>query len=204
MNAGVSLVQAYLGLNGYLTVAEFPVIQGQKGGGYEEVTDLDVLGVRFPHAVHVIPRGRPGPEDDLRLEADGALGPAGDAVDVIIGEVKEGKARLNDATRHCEVLYAALSRVGCVPPSLLDRVITDLQARGEARVGPDETAVASRIRLMAFGDGKSGKRNTYSVLSLEQVAAFVKGYLKRYHTVLHPADLSDPVLGLLHLLRKLS
>lgn len=204
MNAGVSLVQAYLGLNGYLTVAEFPVIQGRKGGVFQEVTDLDMLGVRFPDAAHVIPRGRPGPADDLRLEADRELGPATDAVDVLIGEVKEGKARLNDATRHRDVLYAALSRVGCVPPALLDRAIADLQGRGEARVGADEAVVPSRIRLMAFGDGRSGKRNGYTVVSLEHVARFVDDYLERYHHVLQPADLSDPVLALLHLRLKLS
>lgn len=203
MNAGVSLVRAYLGLNGYLTVSEFPVIRGRKGGGYLEVTDLDLLGVRFPDAGHVIPRGRPGPADDLHLEIDPKLDPVTEAVDVLIAEVKEGKARLNDATRQREVLYAALSRVGCVRPSQVEGAIADLQGRGEAYVGPGDGAVASRIRLVAFGDGTSGKRDGYTVVSLKHVARFVNHHLERYHDVLNPADLADPVLGLLHLLRKL-
>lgn len=204
MNAGVSLVQAYLSLNGYLTVAEFPVIQGRQGGGYLEVTDLDLLGVRFPDAGHVIPRGRPGSPDDLRLEVDAHLDPASGAVDVVIAEVKEGKARLNEATRRHEVLYAALARVGCVPPAHMEDAIADLRERGEAHVGSETGAVSSRIRLLAFGDGESGRRNGYTVVSLEHVARFVNRHLERYHDVLNPADLSDPVLGLLHLLRKLS
>lgn len=203
MNAGVSLVQAYLGLNGYLTVTEFPIIQGRKGGGYLEVTDLDLMAVRFPDARHVIPRGRHGPEDDLELDVDSTLAPATDAVDVIIAEVKEGKARLNEAARQREVLYAALRRIGSVPAARMEEAIADLKGRGEARVGPDGCAVPSRIRLVAFGDGPTGKRNGYTVVSLEHVASFVNRHLDRYHDVLNPADLADPVLGLLHLLRKL-
>lgn len=201
MNAGVSLVQSYLALNGYLTVTEFPVIHGRNGGGYEELTDLDVLAVRFPHARHIIPRGRPGPEDDLLLEADPTLAPIPDGVDVVIGEVKEGRARLNDSTRQHDVLYSALSRLGCVPDHAMERVISDLQARGEAMAGG---VVQTRIRLVAFGDGAGGRRDGYLVVPLEEVARFVNQFLERYHHVLHPADLSDQVLGLLHLLRKLS
>jgi hypothetical protein len=204
MNAGVALVQSYLNLNGYFTVTEFPVIRGQRGGGYEEVTDLDILAVRFPGAKQVIPRGRPGPQDDLSFDVDPALSPISDAVDVIIGEVKEGKARLNDATRRSDVLRAALSRVGCVPASSMDRVIDELQSRGEASVDAGSGVVACRIRVVAFGDGAGGQRDGYRVLPLEDVAAFVNDFLERYHDVLHPVDLSDQVLGLLHLLRKLS
>jgi len=204
MNAGVALVQSYLNLNGYFTVTEFPVVREQTGGGYAEITDLDVLAVRFPEARHVVPRGRPGPEDDLRLAVDPALALTPDAVDVIIGEVKEGKARLNDAMRRSDVLHAALCRVGCVPASRMDPVIRELQARGETRVAAATGASASRIRVLAFGDGSGGERNGYRVIPLEDVAAFVNDFLERYHEVLQPVDLSDQVLGLLHLLRKLS
>lgn len=203
MNAGVALVQSYLNLNGYLTVTEFPVIRGRPGGWFQEVTDVDVMAVRFPDAGQVVPRGEPGPADDLRLEADPLLAPATAAVDVLICEVKEGKARLNDATRTHEALYAALTRVGCVPPALMERTISHLQERGEARVDGDHATAPARIRLVAFGEGESGRRRRFTVVSLRQVARFVERHLDRYHRVLHPADLADPVLGILHLLRKL-
>jgi len=61
----------------------------------------------------------------------------------------------------------------------------------------------ARVRLVAFGDGAGGLRDGYLVVSLEEVAGLVNQFLERYHHVLHPADLSDHVLGLLHLLRKL-
>ena len=75
MNAGVALVRAYLRLNGYLTVDEFPVIRGRKDGVYQEITDVDVMAVRFPRAVHVIPRAGESPRHSLRLEADPELAP---------------------------------------------------------------------------------------------------------------------------------
>lgn len=203
MNAGVSLAQTYLHLNGYLTIAEQPVIRGLRGGHFSQVTDLDLIGVRFPGAGMIVTRGRPGPRDDLRLEPDPWLAPSPDSVDVIVAEVKEGKARLNDSARTHDVLYAALSLVGCIPETHMDDVISALQARGEARVAGSDHCVPSRIRLGAFGDGENGHRNGYHVFSLGHVARFVTGFLERYHAVLEPADLADPVLGLLHLLRKL-
>jgi hypothetical protein len=203
VNAGVALVRAYLQLNGYFTSTEFAVIAGRRDGRYEELTDLDLLAVRLPLAVHVIPRGRPGPEDDLRLGTDDRLEPDPEAVDVIVAEVKEGKARLNEAARSGQTLYAALSRVGCVPPERMEGVVHELGRKGEARLGRGNAPIPCRIRLIAFGEGDSGPRDGYSVVSLSHVAGFVEQHLERYHDVLRPADLSDPVIGLLHLLRKL-
>ena len=203
MNAGVALVRAYLRLNGYLTVDEFPVIRGGKGGLYQEITDVDLMGVRFPRAVHVVPGAQGSADGDLLLESDPTWSPWSDGVDVIIAEVKEGRPRLNEAMRTRDVLFAALSRIGCVPANSMDRVVADLGTRGEARIEESEGAPA-RIRLVAFGSGKSGRREGYTVMSLENVAAFVRTHLERYHEVLNPAELEDPVLGLLHLLRKIS
>ena len=129
------------------------------------------------------------------------LAPVPDGVDVVIGEVKEGSARLNDSTRQHDVLYAALSRLGCVPDDAMERVIEELRTRGQALAGG---VVPTRVRLVAFGDGVGGMKDGYLVVPLEDVARFVNHFLERYHHVLHPADLSDHVLGLLHLLRKLS
>jgi hypothetical protein len=204
MNAGVALVRAYLELNGYFIASELPVIAGKRGGRYEEITDLDALAVRMPLAAQVIPRGRPGPEDDVRIGPDPLLDPSDEAVDVLVAEVKEGRARMNDATRTPRALYAALSRVGCVPPERMDSVVGRLVGEGEVRLASGQGPVPCRIRLVAFGEGDTGDRDGYEVISLAHVAQFVQRHLERYHDVLHPADLRDPVLGLLHLLRKLS
>ena len=202
MNAGVALVQAYLHLNGYFTTVELPVIRGSGEGLFQEVTDVDVLGVRFPGAASVVPRGRPGPEDDLRFPTDERLDLPTDAMDVLIGEVKEGKARLNEALRTPDVLGTVLLRVGCCPPAHLGRVVEELRRRGNSRLTAAEAGIPCRVRLVAFGDGGGG--TGYSVIHLAHAARFVREYLTRYHHVLHPADIGDPVLGLLHLLEKLA
>lgn len=202
MNAGVDLVQAYLHLNGYFTITELPVIR-ESYQGYEEVTDLDVLAVRFPWASFTIPGGRPGPEDDLSLRVDHSFVPGGGMLDVVIGEVKEGKARVNDTLRTRDALLTALRRVGMAPEPQVEAAVDDLRRRGEVVFPGKGGAADRRVRIVAFGHGKPGKRSGYEVVSLAHVAGFVQDYLRRYHDVLKPSDLPEAALGILHLLNKL-
>lgn len=204
MNAGVSLVRAYLHLNGYMTATDIPVIRRGGPGEYRELTDIDVVGVRFPFAAHVVPIGEPGPEDDLRLPIDAELGIDATVTDVILAEVKEGKPSLNPMFRSEETLERGLARLGCVLPPETARVVADLQATGEARVGGPDAPVTARIRLMAFGQGRSGPREGYTVVSLRRAARFVARNLKDYHHVIRPARINDPFMGILHFLEKIS
>lgn len=50
MDTSVALVQSYLHVNGYFTVAEYPVQEAQRAGTPRTVTDVDVLAFRFPRA----------------------------------------------------------------------------------------------------------------------------------------------------------
>ena len=86
MNAGVALVRTYLQMNGYFTVAELPVIRKDSGGEYQEVTDIDILALRFPHAARIVSLGRPGPVDDLTFAIDEKLDIPEECMDLIIGE----------------------------------------------------------------------------------------------------------------------
>lgn len=204
MNAGVSLVRAYLNPNGYFTTTDVPVIRQGSKGAFRELTDIDVMGVRFPFAAHVVPMGEPGPEDDLRLPMDPELNVNTTMVDVIVAEVKEGKPQLNAQFRSADALERALARLGLVLPAETERVVGDLQATGQARVGGEGAPATARIRLMAFGDGQTGPRTGYSVVSLRRAAAFVSRQLKDYHHVIRPARINDPFMGILHFLEKIS
>lgn len=204
MNAGVRLVHSYLTLSGFFTLTELPVLRQIRKGAFDQVTDLDILGIRFARAEYVVPRGRPGPADDLRLDGDRLWTDDPADVDVIIAEVKEGKPRINDALRRPEALETALRRVGCIPDPQLEFSVEQLRRHGEVRLSRDETGgLDVRVQLVAFGDGPRGERAGYRVVSLQHVATFVQRHLERYHDVLQPADLGDTPLGLLHLLRKL-
>lgn len=203
MNAAVSLVRTYLKLNSFFTATELPVIKKGDDGQYFEVTDIDVLAMRFPRAGHIVAQGRPGPLDDLVFPPDPQLEIPTDAMDLIIGEVKAGKPRLNPHLRSEDTLYRALVRFGFCPPDRLDRAVEELKEEGEAWVRDGDVAVPTRIRLVAFGDGVTHEGDKYTVVPLKQVAAFVINHLKRYRDVFNPVRLTDPTLGLLHLLEKL-
>lgn len=202
MNAGVALIRAYLQVNGYFTLSQLPVIRRRKHDSYEQVTDIDVLALRFPRARHLVSEGRPGAADDLTFAHDPDLDVPEDAMDMIIGEVKEGRPDINPALRSRETLYTALVRSGCCPPRDLDRVVEDLRRGGEAHLEEPASGTSCRIRLVAFGDGAPGPRTGFTVVSLRHVARFLDRHLDRYHHILHPAELTDPVLGVLHLLKK--
>ena len=79
----------------------------------------------------------------------------------------------------------------------------ELQERGESWVRDGEVAVPSRVRIVAFGDGIEHEGDRDTVIPLKKVAAFVTEHLRRYRDVLHPVRITDPTLGLLHLLEKL-
>ena len=51
MDTAVALVQAYLRVNGYFTVAEYPVLDATGPGGPRTITDLDILAVRLHRGV---------------------------------------------------------------------------------------------------------------------------------------------------------
>ena len=50
MDTAVALVQAYLHVNGYFTVAEYPVLEAYRGEHARTVTDIDILAFRFAAA----------------------------------------------------------------------------------------------------------------------------------------------------------
>jgi hypothetical protein len=100
MDHAVALVEAYLRVNGYFTVSEYPVVEARHYDGFRTATDLDILAFRFPGAGGLAPSG-PGEqnEDNSNYAPDPALGCRPDCAEMLIGEVKEGKAELNEAAR---------------------------------------------------------------------------------------------------------
>ncbi len=116
MDHAVALVQAYLHINGYFTVTEYQVLEAMSEGGYKTATDIDLLALRLPHA------GGPRPitdEVDEGFEPDPVLETQDERPDLLIIEVKEGRAELNPGARSRDVLYAFLRRWGFCPEAHL-------------------------------------------------------------------------------------
>jgi len=199
MNPGVAVVKAYLRMNGYLVLDEVPIVLPDGLGGYRTHTDVDIVAVRFP-------RVRMGvPDADGRIAnpiaTDPTLDVPADAIDVIIGEVKEGRAQLNRAARSPQTLRIGLARVGVCDEQELERTADALAEQAAVRL--DDSTPIRQVRLVAFGSGTSRRTRSHYVVSLKDAWEFMRVLVEREHEVLLPAAIPDPIIGLLHLGNKL-
>jgi hypothetical protein len=196
MDHAVALVQAYLHVNGYLTVAEAPVLQALEGGGYKTATDIDLLALRLPHAGGATPIGTEPADPGFR--PDPVLATQDARPDLLIVEVKEGRAEMNPGLRQAGVLEAVLTRWGFCPADRAAKVARRLAREGEARVpsGP-------RIRILAFGSIVDPKRvRGIGAISLAHVISYLYNYIREHWEIVRHAQVRQPVLGLLALLEQ--
>lgn len=201
MDNAVALVQTYLRVNGYLTVTEYPIVEALPAGGFQTATDLDVLGFRFGHSctLHASPASD-GSGASCEIETDPALDVRTGTPDMIIGEVKEGRAVLNRAASNPGVLAAALTRFGCCEPSRAVEL-----AHGLVREGAAQTHSGHRVRLMAFGSlPPDVPSRRYQVVLLGSVVEYLRGYLRRHWSQLQASESKDPGLSFLMTLEKAS
>lgn len=197
MDNAVALVQTYLQVNGYFTVAEYPIIAGGRDGGYRAITDLDILAFRFPRAMRLVPRLHGHTDSKEREEPDQVLGLPADQADMLIGEVKEGRAEMNEAVTDPAVLEAALARFGCCPSMDTRRLTEKLLRKGET-VLPS----GHRLRMVAFGAHRDDAFRVYTRISMGHVVTFLQDYLRRHWEVLRHAQFKDPAFGFLATLEK--
>ena len=176
MDSAVAIVNAYLQLNGYFTVTEYPIIEAYAQGARTR-TDIDILAMRFP--------GAPPPDVLLNCPVHTA--------DMIIGEVKEGKAEFNERFWDPIVLRAALERFGCCPPEHARAAAEELMRRGHT-----QTHSGHAVRLIAFGTSPDRPHgHKYEVISLGHIYEFFAAYIRRNWDVIKVAELKDPALGFL-------
>jgi len=198
MDNAVGLVRAYLHLNGYFTVTEFPVVEALDGGGYRTATDLDVLAFRFARAASdPSTHGREGVSGDEPRFPDSELGVPVTASDMLIGEVKEGRADMNKAMHDPAVLAAALVRFGCCEAEQAPEIVGTTLSRGSAM-----TPGGHRIRMVMFGSSPTGTRSGVRVIALGHVVRFLESHIHRHWDLLHQVQSKDPAFGFLLTLEK--
>ena len=177
MDSAVALVETYLRVNGYFTVTEYPVIEAARHGGYRTMTDLDVLAVRFPGAGRVVPRESGSTQSAWTvLSPDPVLGAIADRTDMIIGEVKEGRAELNRAAQDPLVLQTVLIRFGCCSPEHAPGLVKKILRKGQVVTHSGHSA-----RLVAFGSTTTpGDGPPHTAISLGHVTNFLRDYIRQY------------------------
>jgi hypothetical protein len=197
MDHAVSLVQAYLQLNGYFTSAEFPVFSGAGRNGARAVTDIDILAFRFPSGLPTTAHNRAPQGLDMK-EVDPGLGVAADTVDMIIGEVKEGRVGINSGIRDPQVLRAVIDRLGNTAEE--DEIVVDeLLKTGNARL----PSSGYTVRLVAFGAFPPGSQvPPCRIISLGHVLQFLQAYVRKHWSMLRHLQFKDPAFGFLMTMEK--
>jgi hypothetical protein len=183
MDNAVALVRAYLQLNGYFTITEYPVVRRLSGGVMRTLTEIDVAAFHLP-----------GGEPDFA--ADPALRVPADKSDLIIGEVKEGRAVINEAANDPDVIAKVLRRFGRSTATEAQR-----NARALLSNGRTETSGGMQVRLVAFGSS-SDEASPYLKIMLSDVVAYVDRYISENWEVVRAAGSRDPVFGVMVLLAK--
>lgn len=202
MDNAVALVETYLRVNGYFTIAEYPVVEASLYGSYQTRTDIDIMAFRFPGAGRLVsgviePRGRQR-EGAYEFAPDPALASDGVHPDMLIGEVKEGRAELNPAARDPAVLQAALARFGCGSGEVAAQAVQALLNQGSTLLPSGH-----RARMAVFAsDTHEHLRGVALQISMGHILGFLEDYIREYWPVLRHAQFKDPTFGFLLTMEK--
>jgi hypothetical protein len=195
MDHAVALVQAYLQLNGYFTSAEYPIIAAAGRNGFRTLTDIDVLAFRFPAGLPSpqsarTPRRTPRSLDISDIDPGLGVPPA--SIDMVIGEVKEGRVGINSGARDPEILKTVIRRLGDSNIDS-DNVVADLLTHGSATLPSGFS-----VRLIAFGSFPPGAPvPPCRIISLGHVLEFLQRYVRKHWSVLRHLQFKDPAFGFL-------
>ncbi len=197
MDIAVNLVESYLRLTGYMTLSEFEVQRRDKKGRFKTVTDIDIMGIRFPGDIYL---GDPHREVDCDLLVidDPVLGLEPDTIDVIVGEVKQGRAELNPGIKDHAVLHSMLRRVEWVYADKLSAVIEGLQ-RDQVHHAAGRGGGSVRTRLVAFGRSKNSNVNT---IALGHIVTTMLEFFEEHEEAFRPVQFREPAPAFLRLLLK--
>lgn len=198
VDAASDLVEVFLRVNGYLTLSDWQIQGMNRRGQWDTITDVDIVGLRFPGDVYLADSHDPDVQSTLEVSGELLLLEP-DTVDVIVGEVKEGEAVFNPAMKRHETLHTVLHRVGWLysEPGL-DQAVDDLARQGTSHAtAPGGGKV--RTRLVAFGQTPELTENMIPIgMILEQAVSF----LAAHDDLLRSARFANPVAATLKLLHK--
>jgi hypothetical protein len=197
MDIAVNLVENYLRLTGYMTLSEFEVQRRGKDGRFKTVTDIDIMGIRFPGDIYIGDPRKPADYAMLLID-DPALELEDNTIDVIVGEVKQGQAEFNPGIKDHGVLHSMLRRVEWIYNDDISEVIDGLQRKGIHRAA-GKGGVLVRTRLVAFGRSHHSDVNT---VTLSHIVTTLLDFFEKHEDAFRPIQFREPATAFLSLLLK--
>lgn len=156
-------------INGCLTIENFVIHPETHEEGGSQITDADLLAVRFPYRAELGLSGEPM-EDHPVFQSNGKI-------DLIIAEIKSGLCRLNGPWIKCDrrsmqrVLYA----MGVFPKEEIDTVADSLYKSAYY------SNAQTQVRLFALGRQKNNNLPDAVVqLTWEEVLNFLHDRFRTY------------------------
>lgn len=194
MDTAIALVRSYLQTNGFFTVTEYPILESI-GPTTRNVTDVDVLALRFPGAGGF---DSDAPTGGLRIEPDPELDLSDGQVEFIIAEVKQGAAELNKAARDPAVVAAALRRFGAMKPDVQEGLVQELIEDGVAF-----HPAGIRLRQMVFATKPPTSRSySYRWMDIGHIAEWMTVQVEENWDRIKMVQSKDPALSFLLLFEK--
>ncbi|MGM0578849.1 MAG: hypothetical protein ACQEXJ_24210 [Myxococcota bacterium] len=174
MDSAVALVQAYLQVNGYFTVAEYPVLGPWRRDEPSSAMGRYVLGVRFPTTGRQADEaGRSRLATSTRRPDPVLLSASGEA-DWIVAEVYGTPGGFDRPSRDPRALQAVLTQYGCCTEDAAPDMVRALFGSGRAR-----TPGGRALRMVVFGSaGEEGPASCHAV-PMRHVMGFLHGHLHR-------------------------
>lgn len=202
MDVAVELVEAYLHANGYLTLTEYPIVEALEDGGFRAVTDIDIIALRLPGAGRIVPHEGQRAAEAMRVfEPDPALidESSDERPDLIIGEVKEGRAELNRGAREASTLITAMRRVAFIEPNEADRLAAALLRDGRVVTKGQHL----QIRLFVFGGSPAREPITNArVLLLRHCVRYLVRVERELAGAATAAEIKNPTMSLMSILSR--
>lgn len=200
MDVGTSLVQAYLHVNGYFTATEYPLVEAARDHAPRTLTDIDLLAVRLARPAFARTNHDDGKSHVVGphvTETDPALACPDSGADMIVAEIKQGRAQVNPGSRNRQVLAAALTRFGCCEAAEAPGLVKALLQHGRA-----QDSAGHAIRMVLFASRGERAPRGWHWVHLDHLFRFLEDFLLQQQRVLGSVDLRDPALAWLSLLRK--
>lgn len=117
---------------------------------------------------------------------------------MLVGEVKEGRARLNEGAANPAVLRHVLTRFGCCRAEDAPGQVEQLLSRGETLLPSGHL-----LRPVVFSSLPPDRPEPkFKRVSLGHVVRFLQGYLREHWEALRHAESKDPAFGFLVMIEK--